>query len=119
MVPGIAIVAALAAWSSTRAESDLKVMETRPADHAVLDKPSEGFFVRFDRPVDHIHSLLEIRRGGKVVESLQPRFKTAPEVLFARVPELPAGDYTFHWSVRTLQGGDVVEGEVPFSVAKH
>jgi hypothetical protein len=47
--------------------------------------------VRFDRPVDHIHSTLDILRDGKLVERLQPRLKSAPEVLFARAPTLPAG----------------------------
>jgi len=119
VVPGIAILAALAAWSGSRAQSDAKVVETRPVAHAVVDKPSEGFYVRFDRPVDHIHSTLLVKRDGKVVETLQPRFKSSPEVLFARAPELPAGDYTLHWSVHALQGSDVIEGEISFSVAKH
>jgi len=94
-----------------------RVLETMPADRAVLNNASGEFYVRFDRPVDHIRSLLLIKRDGVVVRTLQPRFKTQPDVLFAMALPLPSGAYTFHWSVRTLAGTEVLEGEVPFSVS--
>ena len=94
-----------------------QVLDTMPADGAVLDNASGEFFVRFDRPVDHIRSRLLIKRNGAVVRTLQPRFKTEPTVLFAMALPLAAGAYTFHWSVRTLAGTEVLEGEVPFSVS--
>jgi methionine-rich copper-binding protein CopC len=106
------LVAPSGAWAQ-----DIKVLETWPAAYAVIDGPSDGFFVRFDKPVDHIRSQLLIKRGSDVVETLQPRFQSAPEVLFARAPTLPPGEYVLHWIVRTLQATDVVDGEVPFSVA--
>jgi methionine-rich copper-binding protein CopC len=111
----LASVGLLAAQSDADAQA-VTVLETGPAPHAVIDGSSDGFFVRFDRPIDHIHSRLVIKRGNDVVEGLQPRFKSAPEVLFARAPTLPPGEYTLHWIVRTLEGTDVVEGEVPFSI---
>ena len=91
-------------------------MESTPAARAVIGGPSSEFLVRFDRPVDHVHSTLDIMRGGKLVERLQPRLKSAPEVLFARAPTLPAGDYTLHWSVRTMAGVNLVQGDIPFTV---
>lgn len=94
-----------------------KVMQTMPADRAVLTNASGEFYVRFDRPVDHIRSVLLIKRDGVVVRTLQPRFKTEPNVLFAMALPLAAGAYTFGWSVRTLAGTEVLEGEVPFSVS--
>jgi hypothetical protein len=42
--------------------------------------------------------------------------KSAPEVLFARAPTLPAGDYTLHWAVRTMAGVDLIQGDIPFTV---
>ena len=51
-----------------------------------------------------------------MIETLHPRLESAPEVLFAQAPTLPAGDYTLHWSVVTLQGAQVVEGDIPFKV---
>jgi hypothetical protein len=81
----------------------------------VIDPRSNGSFVRFDKPIDHVRSLLLIKRGNRVVETLQPRLEAAPEVLFARAPTLPPGDYTLHWLVRTL--ADVVDGEISFKIA--
>lgn len=92
------------------------VVDSRPAAHAVIEGRSSEFFVRFDRPVDHVRSTLDITRGGKLVERLQPRLESAPEVLFARAPTLPEGDYTLHWAVRTLAGAQVVQGDIPFTV---
>jgi methionine-rich copper-binding protein CopC len=94
-----------------------RVLQTMPADSAVLTNASGEFYVRFDRPVDHIRSLMLIKQDGAVVRTLQPRFKTEPDVLFAMALPLPSGAYTFHWSVRTLAGTEVLEGEVPFSVS--
>jgi methionine-rich copper-binding protein CopC len=94
----------------------LRALETFPAENAVIDSRSDGFFVRFDRPIDHVHSVLLIKHGNQVVETLRLRLETAPEVLFARVPTLPPGDYTLHWLVRTLADADVVEGAISFRI---
>ena len=67
-------------------------------------------------PIDHVHSVLLIKHGNQVVETLRSRLETAPEVLFARVPTLPPGDYTLHWLVRTLADADVVEGAISFRI---
>ena len=95
---------------------DVHVMESTPAASAVMDGRSTEFFVRFDRPVDHVHSLLSVVRGGDVVETLHPRLESAPEVLFARTSTLPPGNYKLHWSVRTMTGVDVIQGDIPFTV---
>lgn len=94
-----------------------RVMETMPADRAVLTNASGEFYVRFDRPVDHIRSRLLVYRDGVIVRTLHPRFKAQPDVLFAMALPLPPGAYIFHWSVRSLAGTEVLEGEVPFSVS--
>ena len=101
---------------SDASAQDLHVMESTPAASAVMDGRSTEFFVRFDRPVDHVHSLLAVVRDGKVVETLHPRLESSPEVLFARTSTLPPGDYKLHWSVKSLTGADVAEGDIPFSV---
>jgi len=93
-----------------------KVMDTMPADRAVLDNASGEFYVRFDQPVDHIRSLMFVKQGGVVVRTLHPRFKAEPDVLFAMALPLESGAYTFHWSVRSMSGTEVIEGEVPFSI---
>jgi methionine-rich copper-binding protein CopC len=95
---------------------DIRVMESAPAASAVIARRSSEFFVRFDRPVDHVRSTLDIMSDGKLVERLKPRLESAPAVLFARAPTLPAGNYKLHWSVRTMSGVEAIEGDIPFTV---
>jgi methionine-rich copper-binding protein CopC len=112
---GLSAFGALAIASGVSAQ-DVRVMESAPKASAVIEGRSSEFFVRFDRPVDHVHSQLAITRNGQVVEKLTPRLESAPEVLFARSPTLPAGDYDLHWQVRTMTGTDVTQGKIPFTV---
>jgi methionine-rich copper-binding protein CopC len=95
---------------------DVRVMESAPAASAVIGGRGSEFFVRFDRPVDHVRSTLDIISDGKLVERLKPRLESAPTVLFARAPTLPAGNYKLHWSVRTMAGVEAIEGDIPFTV---
>jgi hypothetical protein len=92
------------------------MMESSPSASAVTDGRSDQFFVRFDRPVDHIRSVLSITRGGQVVETLHPSLNSAPEVLFAQAPRLPPGDYQLHWAVRPMSGVEATQGDIPFKV---
>jgi hypothetical protein len=109
----IGMMSTLAAWAE---EEDCRVMESAPAAHAITNGRGSEFFVRFDRPVDHVRSSLSIRRDGQLVERLQPRLESAPQVLFARAPTLPAGSYQLHWAVRTLAGVKEIQGDIPFTV---
>ena len=95
---------------------EVHVVQSTPAARAVIDGRSSAFFVRFDRQVDHVHSTLSITRDGKLVEQLEPRLESAADVLFARAPTLPAGDYKLHWAVRTMAGVDTIQGDIPFTV---
>lgn len=97
----------------------VRVLESTPAANAHIGRKSSAFFVRFDRPVDHRKSTLVIKQGDKVVERLQPRLESAPEVLFAAAPTLPPGDYKLHWAVITLQGRKAIDGDIPFKVSDH
>jgi hypothetical protein len=82
----------------------------------MIEDRSIGFFVHFSMPVDHPHSSLAIVRDGKVMATLHPRLEAAPNVLYARAPTPPAGDYTLHWIVRPAAGMTLAEGDVPFTV---
>jgi methionine-rich copper-binding protein CopC len=95
---------------------DLQVMDSAPKAKAVIGEPGSSFYVRFDRPIDHIHSNLSILRGGQLVEKLRPRLQTEPNVLFARAPTLPPGEYMLRWTVRTMQGVQVIQGDIPFTI---
>jgi methionine-rich copper-binding protein CopC len=104
-------------WTAAPARADeVRVMQSTPAASAVVAGHSSEYFVRFDRPVDHVHSTLAIMRDGTLVERLTPRLESAPEVLFARAPTLPPGSYMLHWAVRTMEKVDVIQGDIPFTV---
>jgi len=105
------MVLAPVAWAQS-----VQVIDSAPKAKAVINGRSSEFYVRFDRPVDHIHSQLAITRNGQLVEKLVPRMESAPEVLFAQAPTLPAGDYDLHWQVKTMAGVEVLQGDIPFTV---
>ena len=114
-IVALSFMAMLYALAPAWAE-EVHVVQSTPAASAVIGGRSTEFLVRFDRPVDHVHSTLAITRDGELVERLQPRLESAPEVLFARAPTMPAGDYKLHWSVRTMAGVDTIQGDIPFTV---
>ena len=103
-------------FSAYAGAQDISVLDSAPKAKAVIGEPSSEFFVRFDRPIDHIHSRLSIWRDGRLVEHLQPRLESSPDVLFARAPTLPPGEYMLHWTVRTMQDVKVTQGNIPFTV---
>lgn len=102
--------------SGTAAAQDVQVMDSAPKAKAVIGEPGSSFYVRFDRPIDHIHSSLSIWRGSELVEHLQPRLQSSPDVLFARAPTLPPGEYFLRWTVRTMEGVKVIQGDIPFTI---
>ena len=104
------------AFSASARAQDVSVVDSAPKAKAVIGEPSSEFFVRFDRPIDHIHSRLSIWRDGRLVEHLQPRLELSPDVLFARAPTMPPGEYMLHWTVRTMQDVKVTQGNIPFTV---
>ena len=111
----LACVGMLAASTAARA-ADLKVIDTWPAANALIDSRSDGFIVRFNQPIDHVFSSIFVKRGDQTVETLKARLDSAPEVLFARAPTLPAGSYTLHWVVKTIQDQRIEQGDVPFTI---
>ena len=112
----LACLAALAILGAAVA-APLRVLETMPANGAVLSGRISEYYVRFDRPVDHIRSYFLIKRDNKVIERLALRYKTQPDTLFAEAPTLAPGKYALYWFLVTIEGGEVQEGEVPFSVS--
>jgi len=112
----LVLIGLLATFSTAAWAQDVSVLDSAPKAKAVIGEPSSSFFVRFDRPIDHVHSRLSIWRDGQLVEHLQPRLESTPDVLFARAPTLPPGEYRLHWTVRTMQDVKVTEGNIPFTV---
>jgi methionine-rich copper-binding protein CopC len=117
MIFELAFVSLLLVPGRARAQA-ANVVESDPTANAVVDGRTTAFYVRFDRGVDHVRSLLLIKRGDEVIETLQPRLDSAPEILFARAPTLPPGKYTLHWRVITLTNVQTSEGDIPFTVGR-
>lgn len=95
-----------------------QLRDSSPAAEAILDGRNQQYVVRFDAPIDHLASRLEVTQDGNVVQSLHPLLDSAPTVLFASGKALPPGRYTLHWHVGAALGGDVSDGDIPFSVGQ-
>ena len=96
----------------------MNMIESLPAARAIVDHNNAQYVVRFDGPVDHRGSRLLITRGDRVVRKLRPLLDSAPEVLFASGPRLPAGDYQLHWSAKSMPDGDFTDGSIGFTVGR-
>lgn len=96
----------------------MHVLSSTPDAEAIMHGRNMQYVVRFDGPVDHIQSRLEIVRDGRLIEVLHPLLDSAPNVLFASSPAPEVGHYVLHWSVRSMRDGDSSEGMIPFSVAE-
>ncbi len=61
----------------------MHVLASTPAAEAIMHGSNVQYVVRFDGPVDHAQSRLEILRDGQVVKRLNPLLDSAADVLFA------------------------------------
>jgi methionine-rich copper-binding protein CopC len=107
----------LAILPATAWGREMHVVTSTPAAEAVMHGRNMQYLVRFDGPVDHVRSRLEIVHEGNLVASLYPRLNSAPDVLFASAPTPGPGKYALHWIVKSMGGEDTSEGMIPFSVA--
>ncbi len=110
---GLLLISLHAGWCRP-----MRMIETLPAAQAIVDGNNAQYVVRFDGPVDHRASRLIIMRGTSVVRNLRPLLDSAPEVLFASGPRLPAGDYQLKWSVKSMPDGDFTDGSIDFKVGR-
>ena len=108
------LLAGLLVFQPSAWAEELRVMDSGPASNGIEQGRIDEFFVRFNQPVDHIRSEFVIKQGNKVVEVLQPRFKTEPNTLYAERSPLPPGDYTLVWKVRALDGQQLAVVEIEF-----
>jgi methionine-rich copper-binding protein CopC len=96
----------------------MHVEASTPMAEAIMQGRNEQYAVRFDGPVDHSRSRLEILQDGKVVRRLHALLDSAPDVLFASAPAPQPGHYVLHWSASSLPDGEISEGTIPFTVAQ-
>ena len=63
------------AWAQT-----VQVLDSVPAANTTINGRSTSFSVRFDRPVDHVRSVLVVKRDGEVIETATLAVGTAGAV---------------------------------------
>jgi len=94
----------------------LHLLEASPTAHAIIYGDHAEYVVRFDGPVDHVASRLEIVQSGRVIRALVPLGDSAVDVLFASGETPPAGNYLLRWRA-VSPDGEVSVGDIAFSVA--
>src|SRR5262249_51669403 len=93
----------------------LQMRDSIPVAGAIIHGRHAEYVIRFDGPVDHRTSRIEIVQSDTVVQSLTPRLNSAVDVLFASGETPPRGHYLVHWQARSVDG-TVAEGTIPFTV---
>ena len=83
---GCAILVLLLISTTSARARPMHVMSSTPAAEAIMHGRNAQYVVRFDGPVDHAQSRLEILRDGHVVQHLNPLLDSAADVLFASAP---------------------------------
>lgn len=94
----------------------MRVLDTLPRANSTMAGNRQEFSVRFDGPVDHNTSRLELVQGETVVRVLQPRLNANPDTLYAIAGGLPPGDYVLRWHAVARRGGGATEGSLAFSI---
>jgi methionine-rich copper-binding protein CopC len=95
----------------------VRMTGSTPAAETIIHGDHAEYVVRFDGPVNHFTSRLEINQDGHVLRSLKPLADSAVDVLFAAGPVPAVGHYTLHWTAVSADG-ETSSGEVPFSVGQ-
>ena len=109
-----AALALILAAAPARAEARLEA--SVPQANSTIPAPANLFEVRFNEPVNHYQSRLDILRDGQVLETLEPRLRTEPMIIAAMSRPLAAGRYELRWQVMSAFDGRVTQGTIPFTV---
>ena len=110
---GCAILVLLLISTTSARARPMHVMSSSPAAEAIMHGRNAQYVVRFDGPVDHAQSRLEILRDGHMVQHLNPLLDSAADVLFASAPAPEPGHYVLHWIVESVPDQDASEGDDP------
>ncbi len=110
-------VAALVLCPHIAAARPVQMLESSPAAETIIHGRHAEYVIRFDSPVDHAASRMQITQSGRVVQTLIPRLNSAVDVLFAGGEAPAPGSYLLHWEARSMDG-DVTKGDIPFQVAQ-
>jgi methionine-rich copper-binding protein CopC len=118
LTSGCAILVLLLISTACAQARPMHVLSSTPAAETIIHGRNAQYVVRFDGPVDHAQSRLEILRDGHVVQHLDPLLDSATDVLFASAPAPKPGRYVLHWIVKSVPDEGASEGMIPFSVAQ-
>lgn len=113
----VAMIAALLTSAQVAVAGSPHMRDTMPAADAIVHGRHAEYIIRFDGPVDHIASHIEITQSDRIVQSLTPLGDSAVDVLFASGEAPPPGRYLLRWQARSVVDGTVSNGSIPFSVA--
>jgi methionine-rich copper-binding protein CopC len=115
-LPRVALAIVVALCPGATMARSLVVLETMPQADAVVSGRHAEYLVRFDGPIDHAASRLQVLDAGKVIQEYVPSMDSAVDVLFAGGEFPRAGSYVLRWEVRSVDG-DTTIGSIPFTVA--
>jgi methionine-rich copper-binding protein CopC len=115
---GCAILVLLLMSTTPAPARPMHVLSSTPEAEAIMQGRNAQYVVRFDGPVDHAQSRLEILRDGHVVQRLDPLLDSAADVLFASAPAPEPGRYMLHWIVKSVRDEEASEGMIAFSVSQ-
>jgi len=113
---GIGASLAVFSWPPAADAAPRHVVDSTPTADAIIHGRHAEYVIRFDGPVDHAASRLQITQSGRVVQSLSPLLDSAVDVLFASSEAPSPGHYVLHWETRAPDG-EISRGDIPFSVA--
>ena len=118
LTSGCAILVLLLLSTTSAPARALHVLASTPVAEAIMRGRNAQYVVRFDGPVDHAQSRLEILRDGQVIQRLHPLLDSAADALFASAPTPESGHYLLHWIVNSVPDEDISDGVIPISVAQ-
>ena len=111
------VAAALAFLPDRAAARPVQMTASTPQAEAIIRGDHAEYVVRFDGPVNHYQSRMEIVQDGRVVQTMPPLQDSAVDVLFANGPVPPPGRYGLRWTAIS-GGGETSTGEIPFTVGQ-
>jgi len=113
---GLILAAAILASPAVAAARPVQMTDSSPKAEAIIHGDHAQYVVRFNGPVNHLASRLDVTQDGKVVITLRPLQDSAVDVLFASGSVPAAGHYVLHWTAVSADG-DSSSGDIPFSVS--
>ena len=114
-VLGLGAFVAIVAADNGAFARKLSVRDSNPAPEAIIHGRHTEYVIRFDGPVDHLASRIEIVSSDRMVQQLAPLADSAVDVLFASGETPSPGRYTLRWHAISSDG-DASVGEIPFRV---